>query len=452
MSRERRDFIKNMGLAGLGLALAPELAFAKRRAKKKNDGKVRIAFVGLGRGSTHLRNISRRSDVIVPAICDINPGAIKRGQDILAKNGHKKADVYSDSEYAYKDMLARDDIDGVVISTPWLWHVPMSVEAMRQGVFVGVEVSAANTMAECWDLVNTHEATGTPLMIMENVCYRRDVLAVLNMVRNGVFGEVCHARCGYLHDLRHVKFTDGEFGENARGEARWRTQHSLLRNADLYPTHGLGPIATMLDINRGNRFVSLTSTATKAKGLSNFISKTKGKDHKNANLDWKLGDVVTTVIKTANEESIIVTHDTNLPRPYSLGFYVQGVDGLVEFDRGTQRIYVEGESKPHAWEDANKWLEKYDHNMWKSHEAKAKGAGHGGMDYFLDNAFVEAVKYNLAPPLDVYDAASWSAVTPLSERSIANNSEPQYFPDFTRGNWIKRERYFAIDQKENVFN
>ena len=288
-------------------------------------------------------------------------------------------------------------------------------------------------------------------MILENVCYRKDVLATLNMIKQNIFGELVHFRCGYQHDLRHVKFNDGkkaygpgvEFGEKAISEARWRTQHSLLRNADVYPTHGLGPIATMIDINRGNRFVSLTSHATKAVGLHHYIKNHPkgGEKHPNAKLKWKQGDVITSTIETAKGETIIVTHDCNLPRPYSLGFRVQGVEGIAEFDYHTKRIHIEGKTKGHSWEDMDKWIEKYNHPLWLNFEKQAKGAGHGGIDYFVINAFVNSAKQNIAPPLDVYDAAAWSAVTPLSEISIANNGEPQDFPDFTRGNWIKRKPF-----------
>jgi predicted dehydrogenase len=368
-------------------------------------------------------------------------------KELINKMGYPKAKVFDKGEYDYQNLLNDKDVDAVIISTPWLWHTPMSVDAMQAGKYAGVEVSAATSLEECWDLVNTHEETGTHLMILENVNYRRDVLAVMNMVRQNVFGELVHYRCGYQHDLRQVKFNNGKqpygggvlFGEEANSEAQWRTLHSLKRNADLYPTHGVGPVAAFANINRGNRFVSLTSHATKARGLHDYIVKETGEDNPNAKLKWKLGDVVTTTINTANGETIIVTHDTNLPRPYSLGFRVQGTNGLWEVDGN--RIYIEGKSDPHRWDDATAWLEKYDHPLWKKYEDEAVGSGHGGMDFFVLNAFIESAKQNIAPPLDAYDAAAWSAITPLSELSIANNGEVQDFPDFTRAQWIKREAW-----------
>jgi predicted dehydrogenase len=328
----------------------------------------------------------------------------------------------------------------------------MAVACMKSGKYAGVEVSAANTIEECWDMVNAYESTRVPVMILENVCYRRDVMAVLNMVRQGIFGEVEYAHCGYEHDLREVKFQPGvEFGEKGVHEARWRTQHSVRQNADLYPTHGLGPIATMMDINRGNRFLSISSSATKSRGLHNYIMDNGGANHPNASVQFKLGDIITSVITTYNGENIVVMHDTNLPRPYSLSFRIQGTKGLWrgegggEYDDAGQQMYIEGISKPHTWDNAGEWLKKYDHPLWTKFTQDAEGSGHGGMDFFVDRAFVEIVKRGEEAPLDAYDAAAWSSVTPLSERSIAQGGEVQEFPDFTRGMWINRKPVFALD-------
>jgi predicted dehydrogenase len=324
----------------------------------------------------------------VPAICDIDPQRLAIAQDKITKSGRPKAAEYKDGEYAFEKLLQRDDIDGVIIATPWVWHTPMTVTAMKAGKYAGVEVSASLTLEECWDLVNTYEETKVPMMILENVCYRRDVMAVLNMVRQGLFGEMMYAHCGYEHDLRAVKFEPGvEFGEKGVHEAHWRTNHSVKQNADVYPTHGLGPVATMMDINNGNRFVSITSHATKTRGLHNYIVEKGGESHPNASVEFKLGDIVTSVINTYNGENIVIIHDTNLPRPYSLGFRVQGTKGLWMNDGNT--LYIEGKSaKPHVWDSDENWLKEYDHPLWKRFGADATGAGHGGMDFFVDRAFV----------------------------------------------------------------
>lgn len=433
----RRDFVKTSALAGTAL-------FVPNLLTGQDDRKARLGFIGVGgRGRSHLGLCLQRKDTEVKAICDIDPAAVQAAKKMLREAGYQEVPVYDQDEYAFMKMLERDDIDGVIIATPWLWHTRMAVATMKAGKYAGVEVSAANTLEECWDLVNTHEETGMACMILENVCYRRDVLAVLNMVREGLFGELVHLECGYQHDLRNVKFDPGvEFGPGAQGEARWRTAHSVHRNGDIYPTHGIGPVATYLNIDRGNRFVSLTSTASKARGLHDYIVKKAGEDHPNAKVKFKLGDVITTVIKTANDETIIVSHDTNLPRPYSLGFRVQGTNGI--WMDVNQSIYLEGKSPQHQWEPAAAYLEQYDHPLWKRYGEQASGAGHGGMDFFVDQAFVEAVKQKTPVPLDVYDAASWSAITPLSEESIANGSRPVDFPDFTRGRWMQRKPAFAL--------
>ena len=439
MDQKRRKMIKTTAALAAGTTIfTPNMLFGN------DDRKARMAFIGLGgRGRWHLRLCLDRDDVEVKAICDIDPEAIELTNSMLKKAGYKEVPVYSEHEEIYMKMLEQGDIDGVIIATPWVWHTKMACAAMRAGIYAGVEVSAANTLEECWDLVNTYEETGTPCMILENVNYRRDIMAVLNMVRQGIFGELIHMECGYQHNLWDVKFNPGvEFGPGAKGEARWRTQHSISRNGDVYPTHGLGPVASMLDINYGNRFMYLTSTASKARGLHHYIVKTAGEDHPNAKIDFKLGDVITTVIKTSNDETITLQHDTNLPRPYSLGFRVQGTEGL--WMDVNSSIYLDGKSPNHEWEAAAAYLEKYDHPLWKRYADKAEGGGHGGMDFFVDHAFVESIKRKVNTPLDAYDAAAWSSIAPLSEISIAHGSEPVDIPDFTRGMWMKRKPKFAL--------
>ena len=443
----RRDFVKKTALIGTGLALAPGLSFGSTLNYSKDRLKIGLIGVGL-RGTNHLNNLLLRDDVAIIAICDIDGRRNTIALNMIAKAGYNRPKVFAKDEYDYQNLLELHEVEAVIIATPWRWHTRMAKDAMLAGKYTGLEVSAANTMEECWDLVNTYEKTGSHLMILENVCYRRDIMAVLNMVRQNVFGELLHFRCGYQHDLRFVKLNDGktaygkgvEFGDKGISESAWRTQHSLLRNADVYPTHGMGPIATMCNINRGNRLMSISSMASKGVGLHNYIVKNGGADHPNAKLKFKQGDIITSMIETANEETIIVTHDCNSPRPYSLGFRVQGSEGIWEVDGN--RIYIEGKAKkPHRWDDATSWLEQYDHPLWKKYGEFAAGSGHGGMDFFVLQAFVESAKQNIAPPMDAYDAAAWSAITPLSEVSIANNGESQDFPDFTRGNWVKRKPY-----------
>ncbi len=440
---DRRDFVKAGTSTALGMSLAPGALLGRDRADSAD--KLRLGFIGMGgRGSWLLGLAIRRDDTEIRAVCDIVPEKAQRAADAVTEAGRATPRQFTAGEEDYLNLLERDDIDAVIIATPWLWHTPMAIAAMERGKAVGVEVPAATTVQECWDLVETQERTGMPFMMMENVCYRRDVMAVLQIVREGLLGEMMHLHCGYQHDLRAVKFNPGaEFGPGSNGEAVWRTHHSIHRNGELYPTHGIGPVAHWLDINRGNLFVSLTSHATKTRGLHEYIVAQGGEDHPNADVRFKLGDIVTTMIHTRNGETIMVSHDTNLPRPYSLAFRVQGTRGLWMNDN--RSIYIEGVSpEAHRWEPFAEYQEKYDHPLWKRYAEDAEGGGHGGMDFFVMNAFVEAVKRGEPTPLDVYDAAAWSVIGPLSEQSIAMGNHPVTFPDFTRGQWAKRQPIFAL--------
>ena len=390
-------------------------------------------------------------EVEIPAICDIDDGMIDSALKILNDAGRPEPRVYKKNEEDFRSMLDIETMDGIYIATPWEWHHPMAIAAMKNGVHVGTEVPAALTVKECWDLVNVSESSGKFCMIMENVCYRRDVMAILNMVRKNMFGELLHCQGGYQHDLRHVKFNDGinpygggvEFGEKGYSEAKWRTQHSIDRKGDLYPTHGLGPVSSMLDINRGNRMLHLTSTASQPRGLHNYIVDKGGKDHPNAAIDFKCGDIVTTVIKCSQGQTIVLSHDTNSPRPYSLNFRVQGTKGIWQKD--ARSIYIEGVSEEeHRWDKEDQYLTDYDHPLWKRFEDQAAGSGHGGMDFFILRAFIESLK-GAEPILDVYDAASMSVVSPLSEKSIRLGSASVKVPDFTRGKWKNNDPIFGTN-------
>ncbi|MDP6569809.1 MAG: Gfo/Idh/MocA family oxidoreductase [Candidatus Marinimicrobia bacterium] len=445
---KRKNFIKTTAAAGIGTAMFPNLILGNT----SNSTRVRMGFIGTGlRGQWVLWLAAKYPEVDIPAICDIDDGMIASALKILKDAGKPEPAVYKEGDEDFRRMVKHEKLDGVYIATPWEWHAEMSLASMNAGIHVGTEVPAALTVDECWDLVNTSESTGKFCMIMENVCFRRDVMAVLNMVRDGLFGELLHCQGGYQHDLRHVKFNDGkqpygggvEFGTKGYSEAKWRTQHSVNRNGDLYPTHGLGPVSTMLDINRGNRLLRLTSTATQGRGLHNYIVKHGGKDHPNTKVNFKLGDIVTTVIKCANGETILLSHDTNSPRPYSLNFRVQGTNGI--WMRDNQSIYIEDRSpEPHIWESDETYLQEYDHPLWKKFENEAAGSGHGGMDFFIVRAFIEAVKRDIAPPIDVYDSVSMSVICPLSEKSIANNSSSIEIPDFTRGKWKNNKPIFGL--------
>jgi len=448
----RKDFVKTAAMTGLGLSMAP-FSILKNRDK----GKIRIGFIGVGgRGTSHVKGLAERADVTIPALCDIRKENAENAKRIVVSAGLEEPDLYTRGEKDYLRMLERDDLDGVIIAAPWLWHVPMAVATMKSGKYAAVEVPAATTLDGCWDLVEASESSGMPCMLMENSCYRPRVLAVLNMVRQGIFGELVHARCGYFHDLVSNDVlidSKGNFGEGTGGESNWRTQHHINRNGDLYPTHGIGPVAHWLDINRGNRFETITSSATMARGLHEAIVERGGAGHPNASIDFQKGDVVTSTIKTANGQSIIVTHNTTLPRPKTMGYLCQGTKGIWQVlndsfneEESIPSIYIEDMSPNEHWEPFGPYLEKYESKLIKKHKKDAANAGHGGDDFYIRNAFVESVKRQVTPPIDVYDAAAWSAITPLSEESISKGGHPIEFPDFTDGKWMTNENIFRPEE------
>lgn len=444
---KRRDFVKNSAIAAASVHILPTGSLFG------DTKKVRLAFIGVGlRGQNHLDNALRRNDVDVVAICDVDDRMLQMATDIIKKSGKPMPQVFKGDNYAYRRLLDQKNLDAVLIAAPWEWHAPMIIDSLQSGLkYVATEVILGITLEDHWNVVREAEKQKANVMMLENVCYRRDVAAVMNMVRQGLFGELLHLQGGYQHDLREVKFNNGiepyghgvEFGEKAFSEARWRTNHSVHRNGDLYPTHGVGPIAQMIDINHGNRFISLSSFATKTRGLHKYIVDNGGESNPNAKVRFHLGDIVTTHIKCANGETVLLQHDTNNPRPYSLGFRVQGTQGLwMDVNRS---LYIEGVSSKHdAWEDAQPYLDKYDHPLWKRWGKDTEGAGHGGMDFFVLHAFVESIKRKVPTPMDVYDAAAWSAITPLSEASIELGNQTVEFPDFTSGQWMYRKNNFAL--------
>jgi hypothetical protein len=448
----RRDFI----LAGAALGATSLLSATPAWAV---DRRIRLGLIGTGmRGQVLLRELLRRDDVEVVAMCDIEPIMLKRALAMASEAGKSAPKAYGqDGDVrAYRRLLEQRGLDAVIIATPWEWHAPMAIDAMQAKVAVGCEVVAGVSLQDHWDVLSTQQRTGTPYMLLENVCYRRDVMAALQMVRAGLFGELVHLQGGYQHDLRAVKFNSGdpdqpygsgvEFGPKGWSEARWRTEHSVRRNGELYPSHGIGPCAMYTGINRGNRFTHINSFATKARGLHEYtVAKSGGTAHPSTQVKFKLGDVVTTTLACENGETILLQHDTSLPRPYSLGFRVQGTKGL--WMDVNQSIHLEGRSPPHKWEPFQVYQDQYDHPLWRKYAQDAAGAGHGGMDYFVVHAFIEALKAEAPMPIDIYDAVAWSAITPLSEQSIAEGFKTLEFPDFTKGLWRSRKPIFAFDAK-----
>ncbi len=445
----RRDFIKTLAIAGVGLAVSEDLLAAAVHDQKHAPisliptagpmSRVRIGYVGVGgMGTAHLENLLKIEGAEIIAVCDIVESRVRRAQDMVVAAGFKAPEGYSKNEFDWQRLCRREDIDLVYTATPWQWHVPICLEAMNNGKHVATEVPAALNLDECWELVETAEKTGRYCMMMENCNYDKVEMMILNMVKKGLFGEMIHAECGYLHDLRAVK-------HDMEGEGVWRRDFSMKRNGDLYPTHGLGPVMQCFDINRGNYFDYLVSFGTKSRGLHEYAVSRFGADSVQAREQYTLGDVVTTIIRTMLGETIVITHDTNLPRPYSRNIMIQGTRGLVR-KYPEPRIYIEGISKSDdRWEPINDYLKQYQHPIWTELESASKGAGHGGMDFIEDFRLINALLKGIEPDMDVYDAVAMSAITALSERSIAREGKPLTFPDFTRGMW-KKSRVLPVMQ------
>ena len=443
----RRNFLKKGAQAGLGVALgsimlksyakSPLIGPAPKFQNAKPMNKVRMGFVGVGgMGTAHVRNFLKIEGAEIVAVCDVRESSTKRVQDLCKEAGKPIPEAYHEGETDFKRMCARKDLDLVFTATPWKWHVPVCLEAMNNGIHAATEVPAALSVSDCWNLVETSERTGKYCIMMENCNYDKAEMTILNMARKNMFGEILHARCGYLHDLRAVKHDIG-------GEGDWRRAHSMIRNGDHYPTHGLGPVAQCMNINRGNQFDYLVSFSTNSRGLQLYADKVFGPDSPQGQEEFVLGDIVTTMIKTMNGETIMLTHDTNSPRPYSRDILVQGTKGIVR-KYPESKIHLEGISPAHRWEDFDSYNDKYKHPVWKNLEEASAGAGHGGMDFIEDYRLINALLKGIEPDMDVYDAAALSVITELSAESIKNNGAPIKFPDFTRGEW-KTARPLMVD-------
>jgi len=388
---------------------------------------VRIGFVGVGgMGTVHVENLVNIPGARITAVCDIVEAHARRAARLVTDKGHPAPALYTRGPTDFLRMCETEELDLVYTATPWEWHVPVCVAAMRNGKHAATEVPAAVTLDECWQLVEEAETHRKHCVMMENCNYDRPELMVLNLVRQGLLGEVLHAECGYLHDLREVKFSP-------EGEGLWRRAHAMRRNGNLYPTHGLGPVSNCLDINRGDRFAYLVSMSGPSRGLQAYAREHFPADAPQRQERFVLGDVNVTLIKTANGKTIYVGHDTNLPRPYSRIHMVQGTRGL--FQGYPNRVYVEGRNPPHRWQTMDEYVGEFEHPLWKFDAAQQATSGHGGMDFLEDWRLIKCLREGLPTDMNVYDAAALSAVCGLSEWSVANGSRPIDFPDFTRGGW-----------------
>jgi len=391
----------------------------------------RLGLIGTGGRGTNLLENFLAADAKVNALCDIVADKAQKAQAMVEKAGQKAPTLYTQGDHAFEQMVARDDLDVVVIATPWQWHVPMAVAAMKQGKHAITEVPAATTIEDCWKMVDTSEATRRHCIMIENCCYGENETLILNMARAGLFGDLLHGEAAYLHDLRDELFSN-------EGEGLWRRWFHTQLNANLYPTHGLGPVANYMGINRGDRFDYLVSMSTPAKGLAAYREEHVARDDPKWKERYICGDLNTSLIKTTNGLTVNLQHDVSNPHPYSRLNSIAGTKGI--FKDYPPRIYFDGQMGEQDYGGIEQYKEKYEHPLWKRQgEIARKLGGHGGMDFIMVYRLLECARKGLPPDLDVYDAATWSAPGPLSEMSVAQGSAPVKFPDFTRGKWKERK-------------
>lgn len=395
---------------------------------------VRVGFIGLGmRGPGAVERFTNIEGVKIVALCDIRPEKAEAASKIVTDAGMAAPALYSGSEEAWKELCQREDIDLVYIATDWKRHVPMAVYALEQGKNAVVEVPATTSLDECWQMVNTAEKTRKHLMMLENCCYDFYEMATLNMAQQGLLGEVVHVEGAYIHDLRLLNFdeTTGYYD-------MWRLKHNQAHNGNPYPTHGLGPVAQVLNINRGDKMDYLVSLSSDEFGMREYAKQKFGDTSAYAKNNYALGDMNTTLIKTSKGKSIMIQHDVTSPRPYNRKHAISGTKGYIE---KYPRPGIALEPNAHSFlakEQYDSIMAVYEHPITKEIGEKARAVGgHGGMDFIMDYRLIYCLRNGLPLDMNVYDAAVWSSVAPLSELSVQNNSAPVAIPDFTRGAWSK---------------
>jgi len=439
----RRDLLNCAVLAGASFGLAGALNAAEadpppaRKAGQRSVfglrhpamSGVRIGIIGVGgRGMSLLGNLLDIEKVRITAVCDIVPDKIAAASNAVVRKGQPAPAAFFDNETDFENLCKRDDVDVVYIATPWEWHTPMALCAMKNGKHAAIEVPAAMTLEECWALVDTAEQTQRHCMMLENCCYGEIEMLVLNMVRQGVLGQITHGEAGYIHSMPESLLSQNP-------SSVWRRRHGMKLNGNLYPTHGLGPVARYMGIHAGDRFDYLVSMSSPQRMLSMLRDKLPAGDPRHAER-YVCGDVNTSLIRTALGRTIMVQYDTTTPRPYSRINMICGTGGT--FCDYPPRIHLHG--KPEGWEtDLAPYCKKYAHPLWQRiRETALKSGGHGGMDYVMNWRLMQCLLEGLELDLSVYDAAAWSSVLPLSVASVARGSAPVNVPDFTRGQWKER--------------
>ena len=411
----RRGFLATSGMAALMTMGAPG------RAEDSPEDAVRIGVIGVGARGTGLMQIMLGlPGVTVPAICDINEAHLNRGIQIVETLHGNTPAGYTGGPYDYRNMLERDDLDAVLIATPAVYHAVMAVDAMEAGMHAGSEVPGGVDMDECWALVRAKEETGKRYMLLENYNYTRERMMITNMVEKDVVGEPFYAECSYIHNVNSLSF-------HSDGSSTWRGEARTWGFGNLYPTHALGPVSKWMGINETDRFVSLVSMESKPAGFKRFVADRFGEDSPQAQTEWTIGGMNVTLIQTEQDRLITVYYDTNSPRPADIFYLLQTDIGIYDSRNG---IHLPGRGGSGPWSPWTDFLEQYDHDYWRTRGEEAAQTGHGGGDYFVMSDFVDMVRHDEEPSIDVYDSAAWSAVIPLSQESIRNGNSSVDFPDF----------------------
>lgn len=444
----RRDFLKWSGAAVASLAL-PKVgnATTAQPPRRASGGKmadyaapkldrVRFGMIGVGdRGGSHVAQLLLLEGVEITAIADPYKPAAEGWAKRLVERGRRQPALYTDSDFDYRKLCERDDVDAVIISTPWEWHARQAVDAMKAGKHVFLEVPAGVMVDELWELVETSEATERHCMMMENVCYGREEMMVLRMCQMGLFGELLHGEAAYIHDLRF------QMHQIDHGTGSWRTDHYVRRNGNLYPTHGLGPICQYMDINRGDRLDFMSSVSSNSRARELYAKEHFPEGHPRRSLRFRCGDINTSIVQTVKGRTILVQWDEQLPRPYTRHNFIQGTKGC--WGGFANRMVLEGTTPTEEWtegRDLEPFFAKYEHPLWRQIGDEArKAGGHGGMDFVMLWRIVYCLRNGLPLDQDVYDAAAWSVVGPLSEYSVARRGRSVDIPDFTRGAWERRK-------------
>ncbi len=442
----RREFLRRVCAVGASMAVfggaSPLLGAENARRSPQYMGdfaapkveKVRWGSIGVGaRGSGHATQLAQIEGSEVVAICDLYQDLAEKSASAVEKLTKKKPVIYHGAPDRYHEMLARPDLDAVIIATPWEEHAPMVIAAMKAGKHAFVEVPLALTLKQLWDVVDTCERTGKHCMMMENCNYGREELMFLNMCRQGIIGELLHAEAAYLHELR------SQMKELPRGTGSWRTKYYSKANCgNLYPTHGLGPVAQYMSLGRTeDTFERLVSFASPAKGRALYAKANFPPDHQWNQMKFEGGDLSTQLIKTKLGRTIMVQWNETSPRPYTRHDLVTGTKGTLA--GYPPRAAIEGRGSYHDWIQGpafEKLQTEYDHPLWKRMGALAeKMGGHGGMDFVMLCRIVECLRRGEPLDQNIYEGAFWSAVHPLSAKSEEEGGAPQKFPDFTRGHW-----------------